>query len=221
MSNRQGRIVIEFDRKTPPTAEQRFALIAALEFLLGGRAELTMDSSTSQDGTPFGYRMNALRIEEGLEPESEMAEWRRVALSKWRHFKEMHDAYEIGKGYGNSKVALDVHVYGLAKMVPYLLGMPEEALMDAPVARAEREKRFRQETLGRWTDESLQAHKPKPGDPHHHEERMPAYPTAGLDFTDTGYLPTGPAPDAFEDKEERGPVGGHEPGPQCAPDCGV
>jgi len=164
----------------------REALIRALEGFFGMHPR---DLATT--AKTIGYKMDGLALIG--EPSNEMTEWRRVALDKWRHFKGIWEGYEMGNGYGNSVVALDHHAYALVKMVPYLLGMPEEAL-------PELHERVREQSrpLRRLAEDITSMG--RPGDPHHHEERLPAYPAEGLDFTDTGYLPTGPVPDAFEHK---------------------
>lgn len=187
-------IRINVSRTAEETEEQRQAMIAALEFLFGVRTDFDL---TVEGGAPFGYTMDSLQIIG--EPSAEMSEWRRVALDRWRHFKGIWEGYEMGNGYGNSVVALDHDVYALAKMVPYLLGMPEEALPDVRERRAPEKphsiwakvdpEKYKQETHGNWTT----------ADPHHHEERLPAYPEVGLEFTDT----TAPVPDAFEHKTEK------------------
>jgi hypothetical protein len=193
---RRGMIVLEFRMPDGEvlTEEARAVLIAGLErafnFEIPGKTPelLSLFAQTWVGRSEEGDQAEAIlmrgRMEYPVEVSNsaraaavekyfggEMKEWRAVALSKWRHYKEMAEAYEIGKGHGNSSVALDVHAYGLAKMIPYLLGMPEEALQE-----------FTQETRGKWG-------------PHHHEERMPAYPSEGLDFTDEVRPPV---PDAFE-----------------------
>lgn len=55
-------------------------------------------------------------------------EWRQVALSKWRHYRDnvwpstnpQHD------------IARNMHAHGLAKIIPHLLGLPHEALQEGP-----------------------------------------------------------------------------------------
>jgi hypothetical protein len=198
--------------------EQRQAMVAALEFLFGQRDTWSIVESP----VPFGWKLERMQFETDPQPGSSMYEWRRVALSKWRHFKEMWSAYEGARGYGNSQVALDVHAYSLAKMVPYLLGVPDEAI-DSPTAIS-RSERARLTRGGRGevdAEAGKFARVARPGDPHHHEERMPAYPSEGLEFIGSGHLYAKPIPDAFEQPDERGPVGAHEPGPQCGPDCGI
>lgn len=52
-----------------------------------------------------------------------LEEWRRAALEKWRHYRD------VVRPSGNI-VACAIHEGSLVKMIPYLLGMPEEALQD-------------------------------------------------------------------------------------------
>lgn len=151
--NKPGMIVIEVSRETEFTEDQRTALIAALEFLFGaGSAPDGRSIDEIVGGSPFGFQMWGLflniwepgsaaeaagqeqlikaRLEYPLvkSPVSDEQEWRRVALEKWRHYKRIYEAYERGEGYGNSHVALDVHEAALVHLIPFLLGVPDEAI---------------------------------------------------------------------------------------------
>jgi hypothetical protein len=230
----------------------------AEEILMRGRLEYPVELSASAQ---------AAAADKYFGKDGELSQWRRVALFNWRHFKEILTNYEIGRGHGNSQVAIDRHAYSLAKMVPYLLGMPEEALgPKAPVAADSRQdasipgleftdpgclptgpvpdafehdgaelcgaayddwtppcsKPAGHETAGLanpwehsngdwhwgepnpkrrrspedWRQEKERERREQEGirngaivetnryGPHHHEGRMPAYPSEGLDFTD-------------------------------------
>lgn len=59
-------------------------------------------------------------------PVNTRAEWRDVALRKWRHYRDnvyprTEEKYDVAQRF---------HAHSLAKMVPFLLGKPEEALLE-------------------------------------------------------------------------------------------
>jgi hypothetical protein len=152
---RRGMVVLEFQMPDGRllTEEQRATLIAGLE-------------------QAFNF-----------DKDGPMTEWRRVALSKWRHFKEMVLAYEHAAQHPGtvspSSVAIDVHMWTLVKTIPFILGLPEEALpelherqqADRKLRRSALKSSYEQERLGEFG-------------PHQHEEQLPAYPADGLDFAD-------------------------------------
>lgn len=190
---KRGQIVIEVVRDTEFTEDQRTAMIAALEFLFGERPD-PHSAAAHRVQPPFGFTMRGMflqiwgpgskeeaageemlmrarlefPIDRSMSPPSyteEEVRWRQVALEKFREYREIYEAYERGEGHGNSSVALDHREAVLAQMIPYLLGLPEESI---------------EMSKGRHI------HKNRPGDPHHHEERLPAYPSEGLEFTGGG-----------------------------------
>lgn len=75
--------------------------------------------------------VNALLREWVVDPLAEAeaedaAEWRRVALEAWRHYRD-------NVWPSSNDVARQVHAHHLAKMIPFLAGAPDEAwLREAP-----------------------------------------------------------------------------------------
>jgi hypothetical protein len=146
----------------------------AEELLMRGRLEYPVEvSASAQEAAADKY----------FGKDGPMTEWRRVALSKWRHFKEMVLAYEHAAQHPGtvspSSVAIDVHMWTLVKTIPFILGLPEEALpelherqqADRKLRRSALKSSYEQERLGEFG-------------PHQHEEQLPAYPADGLDFAD-------------------------------------
>lgn len=220
---KRGQIIIEVDRETPFTEDERIAMIAALEFLFGERPDPHSDAARRGASPPFGFRMRGMflqiwgpgtkeeaageemlirarlefPIDRTLSPNvytPEEAGWRHVALEKFREYRDIYEAYDRGEGYGNSSVALGHRETALAQMIPYLLGVPEESFEMSKGRHIHKGKQgfvrppvgyIKQEYYGEW--------KNQPGDPHHHEERLPAYPSESLEFTGGGeQLPTLP-----------------------------
>lgn len=122
--------------------------------------------------------------------EPEMQEWRRVTLSKWKHYRD------VVLPSGNP-VAIAVHEHGLLKCIPFLIGHPEleitiedEERIHSALSERSRLKGFRQESLGRpsMTVDGVEIPKVRLGeswgndDPHRHEEDAMPYPREGLDF---------------------------------------
>lgn len=198
-----------------PNEDQINMLIRLIEGFLGHRPGDVVRSAREAGWEASGLQAIG-------EPSQEMAEWRRVALDKWRHFRQMYIDYEAGKVPGMQSISLDFHAYGLAKVIPYLLGVPDEALPDQQITPKQQPsfQLGQGYVLGPTKNPNEFRVEPRHpeafrlGDPHHHEERMPAYPVAGLDFTDAE-LPgmwekadfdevrQKPVPDAFEHGEAR------------------
>lgn len=248
---KRGQIVIEVSRDTEFTEDQRAAMIAALEFLFGERPD-PYSAAAHRVQPPFGFTMRGMflqiwgpgskeeaageeilmrarlefPIDRSMSPPSyteEEARWREVALEKFREYREIYEAYERGEGHGNSSVAIDHREAVLAQMIPYILGLPEESFEMSKGRHIHKGRQgfvlppggyIKQEHHGEW--------KNQPGDPHHHEERMPAYPSESLEYTEPT-LPEaeyGPIPDAFEHKGRKwiGPPHAHRDGP-CTDAC--
>lgn len=58
--------------------------------------------------------------------EEALRQWQEVALSKWRHYRD-------NVWPSSNDIAHRLHAHNLAKLIPYLLGMPEEAMQDETV----------------------------------------------------------------------------------------
>lgn len=103
------------------------------------------------------------------EAATELSEWRRIALDKWRHYRD--------NVYPQTEPKYDVarhrHAEMLARIIPHLLGMPNEVLQ-----REEEDRSHIEVSAGEPREDRFDTN----DDPHANEEQASLYPADRLDF---------------------------------------